>query len=82
MEQLASSHPRGTQGLRGLEQMQLRAWWQVRHQPGQPGDGQPVDDPALSWLAHGDGGDAAGGKCQQEQGEGEGDPLDDQKGSG
>ena len=33
MEQLASSHPRGTQGLRGLEQ--------VRNQPGQPGDGQP-----------------------------------------
>ena len=25
MEQLASSHPQGTQGLRGLEQMQLRA---------------------------------------------------------
>ena len=45
------------------------------------GDGQPVDDPSLSWLAHGDGGDAAGGKCQQEQGEGGGDPLDDQRGS-
>ena len=25
MERLAFSHPRGTQGLRGLEQMQLRA---------------------------------------------------------
>ena len=66
MEQLASSHPRGTQGLRGLEQMQLRAWWQVRHQPGQPGDGQPVGDHALFWLAHGGGGDADGawGKSQ------------------
>ena len=70
MEQLASSPwqfaSRGTQGLRGLEQMQLRAWWQVRHQPGQPGDRQPVGDPALFWLAHGGGGDAdgAGGKSQ------------------
>ena len=70
MEQLASSPwqfaSQGTQGWRGQEQMQLRAWWQVRHQPGQPGDGQPVDDPALSWLAHGGGGDAdgAGGKSQ------------------
>ena len=62
--------------------MQPGAGRLVEHQPGQPGDGQPVDDPALSWLAHGDGGDAAGGKCQQEQGEGGGDPLDDQRGSG
>ena len=52
--------------MRGLEQMQLRAWWQVRHQPGQPGDRQPVGDPALFWLAHGGGGDddGAGGKSQ------------------
>ena len=66
MERLAFSHPRGTQGLRGLEQMQLRAWWHVRHQPGQPGDGQPVGDPALFWLAHGGGGDddGAGGQRQ------------------
>ena len=83
MEQLASSPwqfaSRGTQGLRGLEQMQLRAWWQVRHQPGQPGDGQPVVDPALSWQVHGgDGEDDA----WQEKGEGGGDPLDDQRGSG
>ena len=67
MEQLASSPwqfaSRGTQGWRWQEQMQLRAWWQVRHQPGQPGDGQPVDDPALSWLALG-GGDDAWEKCQ------------------
>ena len=26
----------------------------VDHQPGQPGGEQPVDDPALSWPAHGD----------------------------
>ena len=70
MEQLASSPwqfaSRGTQGWRGQEQMQLRAWWQVRRQPGQPGDGQPVGDPALFWLAHGGGGDADGawGKSQ------------------
>ena len=62
--------------------MQPGAGRLVEHQPGQPGDGQPVDDPALSWLAHGDGGDAAVGKCQQQQGEGEGDPLDGQRGSG
>ena len=62
--------------------MQPGAGRLVEHQPGQPGDGQPVDDPALSWLAHGDGGDAAGGKCQQEQGEGGGDPLDDQRRNG
>ena len=61
--------------------MQPGAGRLVEHQPWQPGDGQPVDDPALSWLAHGDGGDAAGGKCQQEQGEGGGDPLDDRRGS-
>ena len=61
--------------------MQPGAGRLVEHQPGQPGDKQPVDDPALSWLAHGDGGDAAGGKCQQEQGEGGGDPLDDRRGS-
>ena len=61
--------------------MQQGAGRLVEHQPGQPGGGQPVGDPALSWLAHGDGGDAAGGKCQQEQGEGGGDPLDDQRGS-
>ena len=57
------------------------AWKLVELQPGQPDDRQPVDDPALSWLAHGDGGDATGGKCQQEQGEGGGDSLDDQRGS-
>ena len=61
--------------------MQLRAWWQVRHQPGQPGDGQPVGDHALFWLAHGGGGDAAEGG-QKEQVEGEEDPLDDRRGSG
>ena len=59
------------------------AWKLVKLQPGQPGDGQPVDDPALSWLAHGDGGNGrAWEKCQQQQGEGEEDPLDDQRGSG
>ena len=62
--------------------MQPGAGRLVEHQPGQPGDGQPVDDPALSWLAHGDGGDAAGGKCEQEQWEGGGDPLDDQRRNG
>ena len=65
--------------------MQLRAWWQVRYQPGQPGDRQPVGDPALFWLAHGGGGDADGaeGKSQQEkEEEGGRDPLDDQRGSG
>ena len=38
----------------------------VEHQPGQPGDGQPVGDHALFWLAHGGGGDADGawGKSQ------------------
>ena len=50
---------------------------------GEAGDGQPVDDPALSWLAHGDGGhDCAWEKCQQQQGEGEVDSLDDQRESG
>ena len=35
----------------------------MEHQPWQPGDGQPVDDPALFWLAQG-GGDDAWEKCQ------------------
>ena len=55
--------------------MQPGAGRLLEHQPGQPGDGQPVDDPALSWLALSDG--DAWEKCQEEQGEGEGDPLDD-----
>ena len=38
--------------------MQQGAGRLVEHQPGQPGGGQPVDDPALSWLAHGGGDDA------------------------
>ena len=54
----------------------------VEHQPGQPGGGQPVDDPALSWLAHGDGGVDDGGSDQKEQAEGEGDPLGGRRGSG
>ena len=41
----------------------------VEHQPGQPGDGQPVVDPALSWQVHGgDGEDDAWQECQQEKG--------------
>ena len=47
------------------------------HRPGQPDGGQPADDPALSWPAHG-GGDA-GERCQSEQGDGGGDPLDQQE---
>ena len=62
-------------------EMEARAGRLVEHQPGQPGGGQPVDDPALSWLAHDGGGDAAEGG-QKEQVEGGGDPLDDQRGSG
>ena len=60
--------------------MQQGAGRLVEHQPGQPGGGQPVDDPALSWLAHGGGGAAKGG--QKEQVDGGGDPLDDRRGSG
>ena len=48
----------------------------VEHQPGQPGGEQPVDDPALSWPAHGGDGDAEV-RCHSELGEGGGDPLDD-----
>ena len=81
MEQLASSHPRGTQGWRWQEQMQLRAWWQVRRQPGQPGDGQPVGDPALSLPARGDD-DDAWEDCLQELGVGGEDPLGGQRGCG
>ena len=63
--------------------MQPGAGRLVEHQPGQPGDGQPVVDPALSWQVHGgDGEDDAWQECQQEEGEGGGDPLDDQRGSG
>ena len=58
--------------------MQPGAGRLVEHQPG---DGQPIDDPALSWVAHG-GGDDAWEKCQLEEGEGEGDPLDDREGVG
>ena len=61
--------------------MQQGAVRLVEYQPGQPGGGQPVDDPALSWLAHGGGGDAAEGG-QKEQVEGEEDPLDDRRRSG
>ena len=52
--------------MRGLQEMQPEAGRLVEHQPGQPGDGQPVDDPALSWLAHVGGGDddITGGKSQ------------------
>ena len=53
----------------------------VDHRPGQPDGGQPADDPALSWPAHG-GGDDAGERCQLGQGEGGGDPLDDRRESG
>ena len=42
----------------------------VEHQSGQPGGKQPVDDPALSWPAHGDD-DDAWENCQQELGVGE-----------
>ena len=61
--------------------MQQGAVRLVEYQPGQPGGGQPVDDPALSWLAHGGGGDAAEGG-QKGQVEGGGDPLDDRRESG
>ena len=65
--------------MRGPQEVQPVAWKLVELQP----PGQPVDDPALSWLAHGDGCDGrAWEKCQQQQGEGEGDPLDGQRGSG
>ena len=52
--------------MRGPQEVQPVAWKLVELQPGQPGDGQPVGDPALFWLAHGGGGDAdgAGGKSQ------------------
>ena len=66
---------------RGLQEMQPGAGRLVEHLPGQPDDGQPVDDPALSWPAHG-GGDDARERCQLGQGEGGGDPLDDQRGRG
>ena len=59
--------------------MQPGAGRLVENLPGQPDGGQPADDPALSWPAYG-GGDDAGERCQSEQGEGGGDPLDDQRG--
>ena len=47
-------------------EMEARAGRLVEHQPGQPGDRQPVYDPALSWLVHVGGGDDdnTGGKGQ------------------
>ena len=66
--------------MRGLQEMQPWAKKLVDHQPGQPGGEQPVDDPALSWPAHGD--DDAWENCQQELGVGGEDPLGDQRGSG
>ena len=68
----------------GLQEMQHETGKLVEHQPGQPGDGQPVVVPALSWQVHGGGGgeDDAWHEYQQEKGEGGGDPLDDQRGSG
>ena len=52
--------------MRGPLEVQPVAWKLVELQPGQPGDGQPVGDHALFWLAHGGGGDADGawGKSQ------------------
>ena len=66
--------------MRGLQEMQPWAKKLVELQPGQPGGEQPVDDPALSWPAHGD--DVAWENCQQELGVGGEDPLGDQRGSG
>ena len=54
--------------MRGLQEMQPWAKKLVDHQPGQPGGEQPVDDPALSWPAHGDDDDVAWENCQQELG--------------
>ena len=68
--------------MRGLQEMQPGAGRLVEHLPGQPDDGQPVDDPALSWPAHGDDDDVAWENCQQELGVGGEDPLGDQRGSG
>ena len=48
--------------------MQQGAGRLVEHQPGQPGGGQPVDDPALSWLAHCGGDAAEGGRKAQVEG--------------
>ena len=48
---------------------------------GEAGDRQFVDDPALSWLAHGVD-DDAWENCQQELGVGGEDPLGDQRGCG
>ena len=67
--------------MRGLQEMQPWAKKLVEHQPGQPGGEQPVDDPALSWPAHGDD-DDAWENCQQELGVGGEDPLGDQRGCG
>ena len=56
--------------MRGPQEVQPVAWKLVELQPGQPDDGQPIDDPALSWLAQCDSGDAWE-KYQWQQGEGE-----------
>ena len=53
-----SLNPCGAHGLRGLQEIQPWAKKLVEHQPGQPGGGQPVDDPSLSWPARGDDDDA------------------------
>ena len=68
-------------GLRGLQEMRPWAKKLVKHQPGKPGGGQPVDDPALSWPARGDD-DDAWENCQQELGVGGEDPLGGQRGCG
>ena len=40
--------PEVLRGLRGPQEVQPVAFKLMELQPGQPGDGQPVDDPALS----------------------------------
>ena len=62
-----------------LQELQLGR--PVEHQPGQPGGGQPVGDPALSLPARGDD-DDAWEDCLQELGVGGEDPLGGQRGCG
>ena len=81
MEKADPPETLGARGLRGLQEMQLWAERLVPYQPGQLDCRQPIDDHALSWLAHG-GDDDAWECCQQEKGVGEEDPLSGQKRSG
>ena len=67
-------------GLQELQQGKLEGGL-VGHQPGLPGDEQPVVGPAPSGLGHGDGDAGAGEQVQQEQGEGGEETLGGQRGS-